>query len=118
MNYSTFSLTKDWDLGIDSIGNLSFKVDSQATAQDVASACAIFKGEIIYDKNAGINYQTEVLGKPYNAAMLTANIEKEAARVSSVKDVVCSILFDRQDRACSIRILTTDKNNEQQEVIL
>ena len=118
MSYSTFKLSKKWDICIDSRGYIDFSLDSEATAQDVASICSIFKGEVIYSESMGINYQNNYLGKIYSSAKLAADIEKEAMKIVTVKDVVCSIFFNGADRASSIKILTTDINNQQQGVIL
>lgn len=52
--YATLKLNSDWDITIDSSGNIATISDESATAQDVASACQVFYGECYYDNTLGI----------------------------------------------------------------
>jgi len=52
-----------WDLTIDAIGNIAVAQDPYATAQDCASNCRLFLGELWYDTTQGIPYFQQILGK-------------------------------------------------------
>ena len=52
-----------WDLVLDAAGNIAMASNPYATAQDVASAIKLFRGELFYDTAKGIPYWTEVLGQ-------------------------------------------------------
>ncbi|MEX9215651.1 hypothetical protein AB7W40_09950 [Providencia rettgeri] len=118
MSYSTFKLNSNWDVTIDSIGYLDFAINEHATAQDVACACSVFKGEIYVDSGAGIDYQGKYLGRPYSSAKLAMDLEREAMTISTVESVVCSVIFNAEGQAASIKILTTDNYGRQQGIIL
>jgi hypothetical protein len=48
--YKTLKLdTSTWDLMLDGQGNIAIATDSEAVAQDVASACLVFYGECYFD---------------------------------------------------------------------
>ena len=52
-----------WDLVQDANGNIALATEPYARAQDVASACRLFRGELWYDTAAGIPYFEDILGK-------------------------------------------------------
>ena len=54
---------QNWDLVLDAAGNIAMAKDPYAKAQDVASACRLFSGELYYDTEKGIPYFEETLGK-------------------------------------------------------
>ena len=54
---------QSWDLVLDTAGNIALAKDPYAKAQDVASACRLFAGELYYDTEKGIPYFEETLGK-------------------------------------------------------
>ena len=52
---STLALElQDWDLCVDTSGNIALATEPYAIAQDVASACKTFLGECWYDTTYGI----------------------------------------------------------------
>lgn len=52
----------NWDLCVDAAGNWAVATAPYAIAQDVASACKTFQGEVYYDSTLGIFYFAKILG--------------------------------------------------------
>ena len=52
----TLGLDENWDVYVDSFGNIGVKKDSEQIAQDVSSSCRVFKGECRFDTTRGIEY--------------------------------------------------------------
>lgn len=118
MKYATIALDENWDLTIDKNGNIATKTGSEAIAQDIASACATFLGEVYYNNKLGIPYQTEILGKAFSSAYLSGKLEAEARRIKPVTDAAASVFFDGATRKVSAKIMTQTGDGETQEVIL
>lgn len=73
-----------WDLCKDAAGNIAMARDPYAVAQDVASACRLFQGELWYDTTQGIPYFENVLGKQIPLALLRSYLENAAMSVPGV----------------------------------
>ena len=58
-----FLSTNEWDLALDSSGNIAMATEPYALAQDAASACRTFVADLIYAPTEGIPYFTQVLGQ-------------------------------------------------------
>lgn len=55
---------RTWDLLLDASANIAMASDPYAVAQDVASACLVIQGELVYNTSQGIPYFNEVMGAP------------------------------------------------------
>lgn len=80
-----------WDLVLDSAGNIAKATPPYALAQDVASACRLFLGELWYNQNAGIPYFGDILGQLPPVSLLTGWIERQALTVPGVINAQCTI---------------------------
>ncbi len=90
--YKTLLLDRtQWDLVIDSAGNIACASPPYALAQDVASAIKLFLGELWYDQTKGIPYFEDILGKLPPMSLLIAYIEKAALTVPGVVTAKCVI---------------------------
>ena len=70
---STLALElQDWDLCVDTSGNIALAQAPYAIAQDVASACKTFLGECWYDTTYGIPYLQQVLGQLPSLSVIKA----------------------------------------------
>lgn len=107
-----------WDLTIDGQGNIAVADSSEETAQDVASACAMFLGECLYDNTLGLPYNESILGKPFSQPYFSNLLKVESRKVASVDQVVVSLVFDSKTRSIKARILSTRKDGLTQETIL
>jgi len=81
----------EWDLVIDSMGNIAMATPAYALAQDVASAVKLFVGELWYDTTKGIPYFANVLGHLPPISLLAGYIEKAALTVPGVVSAQCII---------------------------
>lgn len=80
-----------WDLVLDASGNIALATEPYAVAQDVASACRLFAGELWYNVEAGIPYFTEVLGQVPPVAYFQELMVQAALTVPTVVSAICTI---------------------------
>lgn len=97
-----------WDLVLDSAGNIAMGSAPYALAQDVASACRTFQGEVYYDNSRGVPYFPQVLGQLPPVSLLTALEEREALTVPGVVSARC-ILTKFEHRQVSGQIQFIDE---------
>lgn len=110
----TLLLTLDqWDLCTDAVGNLAVASDPYSVAQDVASACRAFEGDIWYNQSAGIPYFQSILGKQTPIELLKQWLVQQALLVPGCTNpaVYISSIANRQ---VSGQIQFTDSNGVQQ----
>lgn len=78
-----------WDMEVDASGNIAMAADPYAQAQDIASACRTFKGEVYYNGDLGVPYFQQILGQVPSLQTINAEMEKAAITVPGIVDVVC-----------------------------
>lgn len=83
-----------WDIVLDAHGNIALASEPYANAQDVASACRLFAGELYYDTTKGVPYFNNVLG--YNPPLSLIKHELEKAALT-VPDVVTAKFFAQSE---------------------
>ena len=76
-----------WDLTTDATGNIAVASDPLSIAQDVASACRLFQGELWYDTTQGMPYFQSVLGKSPPLSFIAAKLQGEGSRVPEVVSI-------------------------------
>ena len=96
-----------WDLGIDAYGNIGTVGSNYARAQDVATHCRTFKGEVWFDNNQGIAYFSDILGKPLTD-LVAQDIEAAALEVEGVVSARC-VITQNIDRTISGQIQIIDE---------
>lgn len=90
--YNTLLLDiTQWDLVVDSLGNIAMASPPYALAQDVASAIRLFLGELWYDTTKGIPYFDDVLGHLPPLSLFTGYLERAALTVPGVVSAQCII---------------------------
>ena len=77
------------DLTLDIDGNIAVAADPYSVAQDVASACKLFLGELWYDTAQGVPYFQTILGRPPAPSALKAAFVSAAKTVPGVISAVC-----------------------------
>lgn len=83
--YNTLLLDQtQWDLVIDSAGNIAMAQPAYALAQDVASAVKLFYGELWYQTSKGIPYFEDILGQLPPPSLLIGHMENAALTVPGV----------------------------------
>ncbi len=112
----TLALTPAWDLDVDVYGNWATFGDAtpgDATgpgirmAQDVATQCLTFRGELYYDTTQGVRYD-QILGLVPNMVFITSEYQTQAALVPEVQQVVPSLTFNRAPRQLGGTIYVSD----------
>lgn len=105
---STLLLAQDtWDLVQDAAGNIAMADAPYAEAQDVASACRLFAGELWFDTAQGVPYFAAILGKPVNVEFIKAQLEAAALTVPNIVSARC-ILARFADRVLTGQIQVID----------
>ena len=105
--YNTLLLDRtQWDLVLDSAGNIAMTTPPYALMQDVASACRLFAGELWYNTSIGIPYFDEVLGHNPPASLMAAYLENAALRVPGV--ISAQAILGKTDRNVTGAIEFTD----------
>lgn len=87
----TIALNSDWDLYADANGNIAKLTGDDALAQDVASACRLFKGELFYDTTQGVPYWQSILGQLPPLQFLKNAYATAALTVPGIVAAVCFI---------------------------
>ena len=99
----------NWDLTVDASGNIAMASEPYSIAQDVASACRLFLGELYYDNTQGVPYFDEILGENPPISLVQAKIEAAAMTVPDVVSAQCFITQE-SNRTLTGQIQVTDTN--------
>lgn len=86
---NTIQLTPAWDLTLSPSGDFAFLTGDAAIAQDIASACRLFIGELWYSTATGIPYFGRVLGRPVNPEFIKGQLVAAALTVPGVSAATC-----------------------------
>ena len=112
-----FLLPSSWDLTLDSSGNIAVASDIYQQAQDVASACRTFSGDVYYDQAAGIPYFENVLGQSgYPLSLYKMNLEEAAKSVAGVASANAQLSLT--NRVASGAIIFTNEDNQTGQINL
>lgn len=76
--------TVRWDLVVDQNGDIAMATEPYSLAQDAASQCRLFQGELWYDTTQGIPYFQDVLGQMPPLPLLKALFVQAAELVPGV----------------------------------
>ena len=86
---NTLALNDNWDLYAEN-GNIAMFTSKDALAQDMASACRLFLGELWYDTTQGVLYW-QILSKLPPLSFIKASYVAAALTVPGVVAAVCYI---------------------------
>ena len=103
----------NWDLCLDSFGGIAVASDPYSVAQDVASACKLFRSEYLYDLSIGVPYFESILGKLPPINVVKTLIATVAARVPGCNNPVV-YLSALSGRNLTGQVQFTDSNGRQQ----
>lgn len=98
----------EWDLTLDANGNIALASNPYALAQDAASACRTFLGEIYYQTNAGIPYWQQILGHLPTLQYVKSQLVAAAMTVPEVVSAQAFITGITADRQLQGQIQVTD----------
>lgn len=104
----TLYLNDDWDLTVDSFGNIAVANAPYSTAQDVASECKLWLGEARYDQTKGIPYETDILGQLPPPAKLMAWYKDAAEGVPGVAESTVILQYGNRTLSGQIQCALED----------
>ena len=84
MSDTLFLNPATWDLCADLNGNIAVASTPYSTAQDIASACRLFLGELWYNTDAGVPYFENILGQQPSLSYIQAQLQAAALTVPNV----------------------------------
>lgn len=97
----------DWDLAIDSAGNIATAENPYSLAQDAASAIKTFSGEAYYNTTLGVPYFGQILGENPSLEFVRAQLRKASLTVPEV--IAARVFFtDFSDRTLTGQVQVTD----------
>lgn len=94
----------NWDLDLDAQGNLATINGDGAIAQNVATACLVFKGEDFFDSNFGVPYKN-VLGEMPALGLISEYMQQTALTVDEVQTVEAQLEYKAKERKVGGQIL-------------
>lgn len=108
----TLLLTEDWDLTLDSAGNIATTTEAYSIAQNVANAIRLFTDDAWYDPDRGIPHFAIDLARMPAMSVFRSRIIAAARSVAGVADATVTItgVNDRNERRLEgyVTITTTD----------
>ena len=94
MARTLFLMPDTWDWALDSSGNIAVASDVYQQAQDIASACRVFRNDMYFNQNEGIPYLESILGKSsYPLGLYQSELRLAALSVNGVVSV--NITFNK-----------------------
>ncbi len=103
----------NWDLCLDASGNIAVCTAPYSIAQDVATACRTFRGDVFYNTALGIPYFEDILGHQPPLALVKSLIATQAATVPGCNNPVV-IITGFANRVLTGQIQFTDSNGATQ----
>jgi hypothetical protein len=104
--------TQTWDLTTDASGNIAMATDGYALAQDAASQCRLFQGELWYDTTQGVPYFQQILGQLPPLQLLKAYFVTAAELVPDVVSAQCFVSAITQQRVLSAQVQVTGTSGQ------
>ena len=104
----TFALDENWDVFCNEVGNIALKDGNDRLVQDVSSSVRVFKGELPFDLERGVDY-TDV---DNNRDSLNYEMNEQVQLVEGVDDSL--VVFNSiENRTLSAQIFVTNADGEQ-----
>lgn len=104
----TIYLNEEWDMTLDSFGNIAVANAPYAIAQDVASECKLWLGEARYDQTKGIPYETDILGQLPPPAKLMTWYKEAAEGVPGVAESTVILQYGNRTLSGQIQCALED----------
>lgn len=109
--HTVFLHPQTWDLELDTQGNIAYAIGDYAIAQDVASAARLWRGEIKYELEAGVDYEGTALSPRLSSyAQYKHDVVRSCKRVPEVVDIDLSVTTSSKRILSGDIIISTDTN--------
>lgn len=116
---NTLLLNRDnWDLCLDTAGNIALATDPYSQVQDVASSIRLFRGELWYDTAQGIPYFEQILGQAPPIEFMRDQFERRALTVPGVVSATAYLTFDAQARVIGGQVQFRTSNGVTQTALV
>lgn len=114
----TLQLTEDWDIALDSVGNIAVAQGENSTAQNVANECRLFTKDAYFAQDEGIPHFMLNLGLQVPDSAFRAYLRKSAVKVADVAEILAITIehIDRESRVITGTITFTTKEGEHGQV--
>lgn len=119
--------TSLWDLDVDAYGNWRTVGDAtpqrdvtgpgMRLAQDVATRCLAWRGEVYYDSTQGVQYP-QLLGAAPNMTLVNNAYTTEALKVTGCVQAIANLQFSARARLVTGAVTVTDFAGNAGEVAL
>lgn len=103
-----YLVPETWDLAVDAKRCIAIATNPYQTAQSVANACRLWRGEAPFNTDRGIPYETEVLGQLTPERQLAGWYEDEARTVPNVASAIAIINYANRALTGQIQVTLTD----------
>lgn len=98
---------ESWDLTLDASRNIALASEPYASAQSVANATRLWRGEAPYNATRGMPYEDQILGRRPPQRLLASWYEGEALSVPTVASASAVLQFSATSRALTGQIQCT-----------
>lgn len=107
---TSLKLDSNWDLQLNSIGNIATVDNKYDISQTVANATRLFQGDYIFDEDLGIPYIPDILSNNTNSVFLEPYVRQQALRIQGVQDIsIANLEVKDRELKGDIQITTTDE---------
>ncbi|WAX22801.1 hypothetical protein MAJJADAN_00039 [Pseudomonas phage Amjad_SA] len=96
-----------WDLTLDASRNIALADEPYSSAQSVANACRLWRGEAPFNAGRGMPYEDQILGKQPPQRVLAGWYEAEALSVPTVASATAVLVYAGESRSLSGQIQCT-----------
>lgn len=107
---SSLLLDNNWDITLDSLGNLAIADKNYSIAQDVANAVKLFTNDAYFDTQAGIPHFDITLKRNPSSVVIRARLKEAAENVPGVKSANVD-LIEISNNTLRAEILITLEDN-------
>jgi len=105
---TTLYLVPDtWDLTLDASRNIALAGEPYSSAQSVANACRLWKGEAPFNASRGMPYEDQILGKLPPQRLLAGWYEAEALSVPTVASATAVLIYENTSRQLTGQVQCT-----------
>lgn len=117
MSQHTLFLDNDWDLHVDSAGNIPHVYDAYSVAQNVANAFKLFTNDAWYFEERGIAHFLIELNEHPRINILKVRLKETALNVDGVADCEIQIVhLEGRDLSGVAKLTLTDGQEIQLEI--
>lgn len=105
-------LNNDWDISLDSNGDLKMATDNYSIAQNSACRCRAFTNDMYFNQKDGVPHFLVDISQRPNISVVAAAMEKVARGTEGVSEAAMTDIAVSTDRTLEGTIILTLDNGE------